>query len=136
LNEVENNAEALLWKLPYGTRVIPTLTAQPDWRIEFVGHLADRACIGHCFTYSNYEPASEQFRVRVKEGSPIARSSYSEADGMEGGSYVFRGDDLPLMQLYQCDPNDLRRLRLRELAVGDRARMFGPEAGGAAASDK
>jgi hypothetical protein len=41
-----------------------------------------------------------------------------------------------LMQLYQCDPNDLRRLRLRELAVGDRARMFGPEAGGAAASDK
>src|SRR5258708_40333094 len=71
LNEVESNVDELLWVLPYGSRVIPTLAAQPDWRIEFAGHLVDRACIGHCFTYSNYEAPSGQFRVRVMAGRPV-----------------------------------------------------------------
>jgi hypothetical protein len=130
LNEVESNADALLWNLPYGTRVIPTLVPKPDWRIEFVGHLADRACIGHCFTYSNYEASSGQFRLRAKPGNSIVRSAYSDAVEMEGGTYVFQASDLPLVQLYQCDRNDLLRLCLRELEVGDKAGRFGPETGG------
>jgi hypothetical protein len=129
LNQVEGNVDALLWNLPYGTRVIPTLAAPPDWRIEFAGHLADRACIGHCFTYSNYEAPSGQFRVRARAGSRIARDSYSEAVNMEGGTYVFKAEDLPLVQVYQCERGHLLRVCLRELGVGDRARTFGLKGG-------
>jgi len=33
--------------------------------VQFIAHSVDRACIGHCFSYSNYEPSSGQFRVRA-----------------------------------------------------------------------
>jgi hypothetical protein len=134
-NEVESNVDLLLWNLPYGTRVIPTLAAQPTWRIQFAGHLVDRACVGHCFTYSNYEPSSRQFRVRAQAGSRIATDSYSDAVDMEGGTYEFQASDLPLVQVYQCDRSNLLKICLRELAVGDRAKTYGPPAGGTGASD-
>src|SRR5262249_41211303 len=55
LNHVESNARNTLATLPAGSRVIPAIDAPAESRITFIGHLADRACIGHCFTYSNYE---------------------------------------------------------------------------------
>src|SRR5271154_5873278 len=134
-NQVESNVDLLLWNLPYGTRVIPTLAAQPSWRIEFAGHLVDRACVGHCFTYSNYEPPSGQFRVRSRAGSPIATDSYSKSVNMEGGTYVFQASDLPLVQIYQCDRSNLLKICLREMAVGDQAKTYGPPVGGAGSSD-
>src|SRR5581483_9729508 len=55
LNRLESNAETALAALPPGTRVIPTIVPPRDWRAQFIGHLAERACIGRCFAYSNYE---------------------------------------------------------------------------------
>jgi hypothetical protein len=125
LNHMESNAEIILSGLPYGTRVIPTIRAPEDSRVQFIGHMIDRACIGHCFTYSNYEPSSRQFRVRVRKGSPLANDSADDAEDMEGGSYEFQQSDLPLRQIYQCDPADRTKLCLRDLAEGDTTAGFG-----------
>jgi hypothetical protein len=119
LNQVERSADAALWRLPYGTRVLPKLSAMPDSRIEFVGHLADRACIGHCFTYLNYEPPSQQFRVRANSGSPLAKDSYAAYEDMMRGTHVWQASDLPLTLLYECDGTELTRLCLRPLAAGE-----------------
>jgi hypothetical protein len=119
LNRVEDHADSLLATLPYGTRVIPMIYGDSQWRIEFVGHLADRACIGRCFVYSNYEPSSRQFRVRVTPGSPVASASSDDAEDMQAGSFEISDSDLPLKQLYQCDVNDWTKLCLRDLAAGD-----------------
>jgi hypothetical protein len=119
LNETEANAERLVSTLPYGTRVTPTLRGSEDSRITFIGHLVDRACIGHCFTYSNYEPSSGQFRVRVRQGSPLAMASADDAEDLEGGSYQVQSEDLPLKQVYQCDSVDPRKLCLYDLSEGD-----------------
>jgi len=119
LNRMESNAEKLLAGLPYGARVIPTIGAPEDSRVQFIGHLVDRACIGRCFTYSNYEPSSGQFRVRAGQGSPLATDSADDASGMEGGSYEVRDADLPLVQIYQCDAADPTRLCLHQLAAGE-----------------
>jgi hypothetical protein len=118
LNLVEGSAENLLWRLPHGTRVIPKLSAMPDSRIEFVGHLADRACIAHCFTYLNYEPPSKQFRVRALAGSPIAVDSYAHYEAMTADTHVFQARELPLTLLYECDGTVLTRLCLLDLAPG------------------
>ena len=99
--------------------MIPTIFADPEWRIEFIVHLADRACIHRCFVYSNYEPSSRQFRVRVRKGSWIATDSAEDADDMQGGGYEIQQTDLPLKQLYQCDPGDWTKLCLRDLAEGE-----------------
>src|SRR5262249_30370182 len=65
LNRLESGVESAVATLPRGARIIPAIDSPKDWRITFIGHIADRACIGHCFTYSNYEAPSQQFRVRV-----------------------------------------------------------------------
>jgi hypothetical protein len=116
LSQLEANAEAAVATLPAETRIIPTIKADPNWRVEFIAHVADRACIRHCFVYSNYEPSSRQFRVRIeKRGSPLVTDSAENADDMQGGGYEIEKRDLPVTQLYQCDPSDWTKLCLRPL---------------------
>jgi len=126
LNRLEANTERLVSSLPAGTRIIPTIGADPDWRVEFVGHVADRACIGRCFVYSNYEPSSGQFRVRVAAGgSWIVSDSAENAEDMQGGGYEVQQSDLPLKQLYQCGRGDWTKVCLRDLGAGESTGKFG-----------
>src|SRR6266571_4177098 len=119
LNRLEANAEKLVSDLPPGTRVMATVWAPPGSRITFVGHVIERACIGHCFNYANYEPASGEFRVRVRKGSPVATSSTDDAEDMASGEYEVGDDDLPMKQIYQCDAGDLTKLCIRDLEAGE-----------------
>jgi len=119
LNRLEANAEKLTSGLTPGTRVIVTIDAPKDSRIQFIHHSVERACIGHCFSYANYEPSSKEFRVRVGEGSPVVTSSTDTAEDMAAGEYEVDEPDLPLKQIYQCDASDLTELCIRDLAAGD-----------------
>jgi hypothetical protein len=126
LNRMEANAGNLLSTLPPGTRIVPNIFAAPDSRISFVVHLADRACVGRCFVYSNYEASSNQFRVRVaKGGSWMVSASPDDANDMQGGGYEVQQADLPLKLLYQCDREDWTKLCLRGLAAGEITGKFG-----------
>jgi hypothetical protein len=119
LNRMEQQAERLVSGLPSGERVTATIWSPPDSRLPFIGHIVDRACIGRCFSFQNYEPASGQFRVRVREGSPVATDDPDTSQSMEAGEYVVRPEDLPMAQLYQCDEKDLTQLCVRQLAAGE-----------------
>jgi hypothetical protein len=119
LNRLEANAEKLVANLPAGTRVIVSASAPADSRIAFIGHAVERACIGHCFSYANYEPASGEFRVRVREGSPVATFSTDLAEDMASGEYELDDSDLPMKQIYQCDAGDLTKLCIRDLQAGE-----------------
>jgi hypothetical protein len=126
LSHLEASAEAAVATLPAETRIIPTLRADLDWRVEFVSHVADRACIRHCFVYSNYEPPSKQFRVRVSKGATfIVTDSAEDADDMQGGSYEIDRKDLPVKLLYQCDPTDWTKLCLHDLKEGESTGYLG-----------
>jgi hypothetical protein len=72
LNRMEGQLEQLVSSLPNGERVTVSIWARSDSRLPYIQHMVDRACIGKCFSFENYEPASKQFRVRVEEGSPLA----------------------------------------------------------------
>jgi hypothetical protein len=131
LNRMEANAEMLLSTLPVGTRVIPTVFADPDWRVEFIVHAVDRACMMRCFVYSNYEPSSKQFRVRVaKGGSWIATASAEDAEAMQGGGYEIHNTDLPAKRVYQCTRADWTRLCMRDLVEGESTGDPGARPGG------
>ena len=119
LNRLEANGEKLFSDLSPGARVIVTLDAPRGSRIQFVHHAVERACIRHCFSYANYEPASREFRVRVREGSPLVTSSTDTAEDMASGEYGIDESDLPMKQIYQCDASDLTKLCIRDLAAGD-----------------
>jgi hypothetical protein len=115
-NGMEREVETLVAGLPYGSKVSYTIDVGNFSRINS-RHFVDRACIGHCFTYSNYEPGSKQFRVRLSpQGSSIVSSSGFD---LEHGTYVVRQQDLPLYQIYQPDEADLTKLAIRGLAAGE-----------------
>jgi hypothetical protein len=120
LNRLESHAESLTATLPFGTLFIPTLASPLDSRIQFVHHIVDRACIGHCFTYSNYEPSSSQFHVRVSPGSPLIAYRAADAQEMEAGNYIVRASDPPFVDIYQCSPTDFTVLCARTLMPGDK----------------
>jgi len=119
LNRVEANARRVVASLPYGTRVIPYLNPPDGWRVEFIFHVVERACIGHCFSFSNYEPSSGQFRIRVRPGSPLVTASSDDAEAMASGDYIVQDSDPPLTVIYQCDDDDFTKLCAAPLHPGD-----------------
>jgi len=125
LNRMESSAEQIVSQLPFGTRVIATIWAPPDSRVSFIGHIADRACIGHCFSYANYEPSSGQFRIRARPGSPVVSASDDDTEDMQAGEYEVQDEDLPVMEIYQCDEKDLTKLCIRDLASGEKNGRLG-----------
>jgi hypothetical protein len=120
LDRMESQAEQLLTGLPPGTRVVGLIDAAEGSRLEFVHHMVDRACIGRCFSYANYEPSSGEFRIRVHKGSPVVTPSNDDSEAMQGGTYVVRKEDLPLKAIFQCDDDDPAKLCLRELREGEK----------------
>jgi hypothetical protein len=101
INRMESQIEKLVSTLPPGQRVMGTILPPGDSRIP-IQHILDRACIGRCFSYGNYEPGSGMFRVRAAPGNPYVLSSYTLAVSMEDGDYTVQPQDLPLYQIYQC----------------------------------
>jgi hypothetical protein len=120
LNRMESKIERIVATLPRGERVTATIWAPPDSRVPFIVHMMDRACVGKCFSYQNYEPPSGQFRVRVDPGgSPLNTGDSDASQQMEAGEYVVRPEDLPMAQIYQCDEDDLTQLCVRQLSAGE-----------------
>jgi hypothetical protein len=125
LNELERNAEKITAALPYGTRIVPVINAPGEWRVQFIGHAIERACIGRCFSISNYEPSSGQFRIRVREGSPVVTASSDMAEDMAAGEYVVKPSDLPLMAIFQCGDSGFTKLCAASLTAGKKTEEAG-----------
>ncbi|HXX43433.1 MAG TPA: hypothetical protein VEJ38_01800 [Candidatus Acidoferrales bacterium] len=101
VNRMEAQAVHLVSTLPPNQRVMATILPLKGSRI-LIQHIIDRACIGRCFSYGNYEPGTGLFRVRALPGNPYVVSTYDEAIDMEHGGYIVQPRDLPLYQVYQC----------------------------------
>jgi len=125
---MEEHAARMQRSIPAGQRVVAAIRPFVDSRIS-IFHIADRACIGHCFSYGNYEPASGQFRVRANPGNRFVTTSFEDSISIQRGEYKVQPQDLPMFEIYQCGVN-MTELCIRELAAGDvNGRYREPSAG-------
>lgn len=122
LNRMEEQAEQLVATLPPGQRVLYTINSRGS-RV-LIEYIVDRACVGHCFSYENYEPGSRQFRVRAAPGNSFVATDSEQIARMEDGVYEVRQSDLPIFQIYQCSETG-RDLCIRPLAPGERNDRLG-----------
>jgi hypothetical protein len=105
LARMEKQVEQLVRSLPTASRVI-----SPGWKLPgtrtLAEHFVDRACIGHCFNYANYEPASGQFRVRARAENPFVSSvlHFKGEPELHSGNYDIDVPPSPAYRIYQC-PN-------------------------------
>jgi hypothetical protein len=115
---MELQAERYERVLPPGQRIIATIWPFSGSRV-FIHHIVDRSCAGYCFSYGNYEPCSQQFRVRAVPGNRIVSASSEIANSIQSGEYVVQPGDLPIFQIYQCNLN-MTELCMRELTPGEK----------------
>jgi hypothetical protein len=118
LNRMELQVERLLRTIPPGQRVMETILPDPTWRVKFMNHMVDRACIERCFAYGNYEASSEQVRVRAEPGNRIVMNWPEDMGSMEEGDYEVQPEDLPAYQIYQCG-SSISDLCIRKLEAGE-----------------
>jgi len=117
INRTEAQLDNKVREIPPGSRVVATIVTLPG-RVT-THHIIDRVCIGHCFSYDNYEPSSAQFRVRANQGNPFALADTQDTWAAQTGKYVVRAGDLPLFDISRCD-SSTTALCVRELAAGDK----------------
>jgi hypothetical protein len=120
---MEADVEHYIATLPAGQRVAATIWPFPGSRI-FTMHIVDRASIAHAFSYNNYEPSSQQFRVRALPGNPFVMTDFDAADAVQTGRYIVQQQDLPIAEIYQCDLS-MTRLCMRALVAGELNGRYG-----------
>lgn len=123
VSRIAEQAENLVRTLPPNQRVLASIFELDDSRI-LIQHVIDRACIGHCFSYGNYEPGSAVFRVRATPGNPYVLPDYESATDTEEGTYVVQPRDLPIYQIYQCTETG-QYLCIRTLKAGEENNSLG-----------
>ncbi len=117
VNRMEQQVVQLVSTLPPNQRVMATIQPLPGSRV-MIQHIVDRACIGRCFSYGNYEPSTGLFRVRALPGNPYVLSDYDLTVDMENGEYTVQPEDLPAYQVYQCSLSGTD-LCIRSLEAGE-----------------
>jgi hypothetical protein len=116
-NRWEDSVDAKIAQLPFGQRVISSLPVL-SVPVDPLKHMVDRACVGHCYSYANYEPSTRQFRIRATKGNAIVLSEYADVYAIEKTEYVVQPQDLPLYLIYACHPLQWEAC-VRPLAAGD-----------------
>jgi hypothetical protein len=111
---LDESLRRLALRAPAGARVVLPLAAE-GYLLEPMLHGVDRACIGHCSSYFNYEPSSRVFRVRSSASNGIVEAERSRILEFENGETVVRADDLPLYLIVVEDG----RPRVREAKEGE-----------------
>lgn len=116
LSDMEADVRRCLNTIPPGQRVIGTIHPFKGARVSVHGIL-DAACVGRCFDYDNYEPASQQFRVRAVPGNPFVLTNFADCQAAATGKYIVRVADEPLYQIEQGSSNS-ETMSIRLLSVG------------------
>ena len=101
-----------------------TILPLDDSRV-MIQHIADRACIGHCFSYGNYEAGSEVFRVRAMPGQSVRDEQITKMPSI--WKRALRGDSRRICPRTKCisPPRDGTRLCIRPLQAGEENNRLG-----------
>lgn len=114
LNAFEDRMNDAISTLPAGERVVSMVN---DYRLRTnpLAHMIDRACVGRCYSYANYEPSTKQFRVRATGPNRIVAWRYADSFYLQIGDYAVRDHELPL---YAVDIDRSGRMFVKALSSG------------------
>jgi hypothetical protein len=115
LNGFEDAEEALVAGLPPFQRVMSSVE-MPEEHVNAITHMVDRVCVGRCYSWANYEPATAQFRIRVVGPQNIVASTDEDTWYVQAGRYLVQPKDVPLYQI-EAEPNG--NVHMRSLAPGE-----------------
>ncbi len=118
LNQVEAEITRLVSTLPPGMRVVAALGDSASQRLDGLIHVASGACLGRCWDYGNYEPASRAFRVRVSGPNHVVTDSTRTMADIESGKHVVTTQEAPLYSVCLTKGTETQ-LELRRMGAGE-----------------
>lgn len=80
-----------------------------------IEHIVDRACIGRCFSYDDYEPATGQFRIRASPGNSIVLADPPDDLDDQSAEELVKALHSPVFLISQCEADDMK-ICVRELS--------------------
>lgn len=101
LNSVEAQMTRAIATLPPEARVVATVR-DAGLFLPALRHMIDRVCIGRCFDFADYEPATLQFRLRAQPGNSYAMDSVDDVLEMENNQLAWRRKNIQLYRLQPC----------------------------------
>jgi hypothetical protein len=116
LNSVEQKIGIAIATLPSGSHVVATLKDSRLY-VPALEHMVDRECIGRCFDFANYEPATAQFRLRAAPGNTYVMTDIDDVSRFEQSEYLWNRQDLRVMRLISCGDN--RHVCVTEVRQGE-----------------
>jgi hypothetical protein len=118
LNRAQDEITRLVREVPEGARLAVPVTDEGS-RVNGLAHAPSRACIGHCFSYANSEPA-RQFRIRSdgKQGGVAAPDAQTVRE-IERGEHIVTPAEQPLFVVCACG-SESGALCVRRLESGQR----------------
>lgn len=117
LNRMEEQVERSVAALPPGRRVVDDIDSGDEFRVGFE-HILDRACIGRCFSYDNYEPSSGQFRVRAVPGNSIVEAPAAANSNAPSREDLAKALGSPIYDISQCDGSSVN-ICVRKLSADE-----------------
>src|ERR1019366_1135268 len=111
---MEEQVDRSVAALPAGSRVVEDID-QGASRVA-IEHIVDRACIGRCFSYDNYEPATGQFRVHAAPGNSIVITDPPDESGAGATEELVKALHPPVLEIVQCEGSSVK-ICVRELSV-------------------
>jgi hypothetical protein len=118
-NDIESQVKALIDSAPQGARVVAEI-ADSNSRLNPLLHIADRSCIGRCFSYANYEPATGQFRLRAAGPNLVVAPTMDVVKEIEDGRHIVTKAEAPVYSVCKSD----RAMLLRRLEAGETTCSF------------
>lgn len=119
LNRVAAEIARLVEPLPPGQRVVAAVRDNGSPGLNGLAHVASATCVGHCYDFANYEPATGQFRLRLRGANGIAADNMDVVSAIENGMHVVTPREAPIYSV--CAPaGPGPRLILRKLAAGEK----------------
>jgi len=117
LNRMEEQVERSVAALPAGHRVVGDIDSGKESRVS-IEHIVDRACVGRCFSYENYEPSTGQFRVRAAPGNSIVEARAPNESRTQSTRDLAKALGSPVFAISQCDA-DAVTICVRKLSADE-----------------
>jgi hypothetical protein len=102
VNRLEQSTERLVASIPRDARVVARFHDPPELMRFVLMQVLDRACIGRCYAFNNYEPSTRQFRLRAEPGNGFVRANEDERKLADRGIIESGGKRIPVFEIGQC----------------------------------
>lgn len=119
---IDGRITELARQVPPGARFVAEV-ADSNSNLNPLLHAADWACIGHCYSYANYEPATGQFRIQVDGANAVVAADMSTVQAIEAGEHIITPKEAPIYSVCRCE-KESPPLCLRHQEAGERTCSF------------